>query len=123
MSITSFPISRKIIVPKVTPINVMPKYPIVVELARSSGAEILLLLTLERSSVLTLRWATRVFTISSSSSWARVTLLCEFWVWSHCEASGVTVKSLGFGADVDVSDTAAVVMFVEVSIVVAASDG
>ena len=55
ISVTILLISNIKISPKVTPMNKRLNNPMVVELTRSSGAEIFALLTFDRASVLTLR--------------------------------------------------------------------
>ena len=66
--------------PVMTPINVILNNPTVVELTRSSGAEILLRLTLDKSSALTVRWAISWSSAFLSSSPESVTFVSGKWM-------------------------------------------
>ena len=97
---TSLPISETIINPVTTTMNTIPPIPIVVELTLSSGAEILLLLTLDNSSVLTLRCVMIFSTVSSISFRVSVVLLSGVRISLH---RGSVLFTLPFDA-VEVAD-------------------
>ncbi|KAK3751431.1 hypothetical protein RRG08_051156 [Elysia crispata] len=89
--------------PKTTTMKTIPPIPIVVELTLSSGAEILLLLTLDRSSVLTLRWSMIFSTASSNSFIVSVVLVSGTRTSLHRGGPDDEMSSLPFDA-VEVSD-------------------